>query len=138
MLLRLCLTLLLLLPAALAGCTSYLDPDTGERVDCGGGPLACLLSATAADAEAAYRLAEAAGDESGKRCWATVKTVAEESQGPAAIAVIGPLSAWQTARNVRMGLEDGIDQRVRRDCAVLVLDALRTGRRLAGQIAPLL
>lgn len=120
----------------LAACAGVANPETGERQS----PVEALLQATAQDARVAHQLAVASGDESGQRCWATVEQVAAEKggDGTVTLAVVGPLSAWQKARNVRMIIDDGIDERVRRDCAVLVFDAIRTGRRIAGRLVPLL
>ncbi len=77
-----------------------------------------------------------AEDKAAMRCWATVAEKAAKTAGRAQREPVGPLSAWQKARNVRRGIDEGMDEDIRADCAVLVLDALRTTGRIVRRAVP--
>lgn len=108
-----------------------LDPDAD--------PFTTLVTATRIDAEAAQKMAVQSGDTSGQHCWETVTTVLNETGAKdlEELKVIGPLSAWQRARNLRLNTGTGIDERIRSACAVLVIDAVRQGIKIGVNVSPI-
>jgi len=132
------------LAAVLGGCgTTLTDPETGVqyRVEGGVGDfLDNLATATRADAVNALALAEQAGNQDWARCWTTVIGVLDEKGAGDSrpVAVVGPLSGLQKASNVYRAVDDGLDPRVRADCAVVALDVARFFRRSVRRFLPLL
>ena len=114
----------------LAGCTSGPDDK---------GFVGNLAAATAEDAAIAWQLAISANppDMAAARCWDTVGKAAAKRAGRVKIEGGGTLAKWQRLRNARRKLQDGLDGQVRADCAVLVLDALRTARKVVGRVLPI-
>lgn len=95
-----------------------------------------LQEITGPDVDAAIELAKAGGDADGLACWEAIKA-AMPATGAASIDVKGVASALQAARNVRRGIQAGVDPAVHRNCAVLVLDAQQTALKLGLRVAPL-
>lgn len=143
-----------LLALFLTACAGTINPETGEREP---GLFAKIASATVEDAQVAMEIncpgaGEAnypapfdeafscnGGDVSGYTCGWTIRQVALEQGGSAVISIepVGPLSTVAAARRVRMFAQEGIDERIRSACAVVVLDTIRTGARLVGAVIPI-
>ena len=91
-----------------------------------------LASLTRADVETAMVLAQ--DDPDATACYtAIMETLPKEGVSLVPDAA-GPLSAFQKVRNLRRGIAADIPPMVHRLCAVLVLDAQRTVRRLGLRI----
>lgn len=88
-----------------------------------------LKSVTGPDVDAAIELAKLGNDPDGLACWQAVKA-AMPADGAVTVEIKGVASGIQAARNVRRGLQAGIDPVVHKNCAVLVLDAEQTAARL--------
>lgn len=95
---------------------------------------------TLADARVARALAVQSGDKDGELCYDAIIEVQEEKlvdpEYTIDMADAGVLTAVQLLRNKRLSREEGIDPRVRRACAVLVLDAQKEGVRRALKYVP--
>src|SRR5689334_237574 len=87
-----------------------------------------LQDITGPDVDAAIALAKAGNDPDGLACWTAIKAVMPTT-GTTQIDIKGVASTIQAARNVRRGVQAGIDPAVHRSCAVLVLDAQETALR---------
>ncbi len=88
---------------------------------------------TGPDIDAAIALAKAGNDPDGLACWEAIKAVMPAT-GTVHIEVKGAASAVQAARNVRRGVQAGVDPVVHKNCAVVVLDAEQTAARLGLRI----
>jgi len=70
----------------------------------------------------------------GVQCTEAIILVLEEKQD-GSIAIdstedAGFITAWEKARLIRIHIDEGIDPRVRNACAVWLLDARKTARRV--------
>lgn len=109
---------LVFLAQAMFGCASVAGV-AGKHVE--------LL--TAADIDTAIQLAKDGEDADGLACWEAIKALAPTG-GPVLVKVDGAASAIQSARNVRRGVQAGIDPEIHRKCAVIVVDAEQTAGKL--------
>lgn len=85
---------------------------------------------TTKDVDAAIALAQQSGDADGLACWQAIKAAMPADGTTAQVQIDGVLSAWQEARNIRRGIQGGIDPTVHRTCAVLVVEAEQTLAKL--------
>lgn len=89
-----------------------------------------IKQVTVEDIDAAIELARIGEDADGMACWQAVKAAMPAGGGAATVKIAGVASGWQAARNVRRGIQAGIDPVVHRACAVLVVDAEQTAGKL--------
>lgn len=80
-----------------------------------------------ADLTNAIAKAHAAGDKDGEQCWSSGLTWLSGQSFESGPPAVGPVGLWEDARLVRMRLKAGlIPEQVRRDCAMVRLDAIDT------------
>ena len=91
-----------------------------------------LAALTRSDVETALLLA--ADDSDAVFCYAAILETLPEGGEVVSLESVGPLSTFQKVRNLRRGVTADIPAEVHRNCAVLVLDAQRTVRRLGLRI----
>lgn len=91
-----------------------------------------LAALTRSDVETALLLAK--DDSDATFCYVAILETLPERDEVVSLEAVGPLSTFQKVRNLRRGVTADIPAEVHRNCAVLVLDAQRTVKRLGLRI----
>jgi len=86
------------------------------------------------DLEAALASAKANDDQLGEMCWAAIIKKIEEPRTKT--NVVGALSAYQKARNVRRKLEGGLDTSLRIGCAPMLTESRKVIFSKLRKLAP--
>lgn len=125
----------------LAGCAGSLQ----DKIDA---DIAKIANFSIADLEAADKDAIAHNDELSHACYPALERFVKELQGDNPNATVkGAFSAFQKARDVRHGVENGLPNYLKLGCAPLVQDetlllaklgVIGAGAAIVGPIAPAL
>lgn len=106
-----CVVVLMAMMTAVAGC-AMTDTKAGDK----------LRTVTVADLEAAKAQADATNDPQASLCYSKVIDFVN-ARGVTTGDVRGVFSAFQTARSLRRGVDQGIPEDLHNACAPLVVDA---------------
>ncbi len=91
-----------------------------------------------ADAQQAKLMAEQADDQLAVKCWTHLEklTLANQPDPDALVGrVVGVLSAYQKARNVRRKVEAGISDQSRLECGPMLMESRSVFKRLGARVA---
>jgi len=117
------LLILAALAALLTGCAGLAERAVGDVDE----PRFAFVLA---DIDAAQALAVAANDPAAVQCYTTLSGKVERLGGRLELPVVGVVSAYQRARNVRRLVTGGVSDELRAACAWMLMDSRSFLRRL--------